>query len=96
MFDSNLFSLPVINKPDMTDCPEFWPQKTIFTSLNDPSLIATRRYSPLRGLTSSSCGGLRPTAEAFFALPAKKRVFYAVFAYFRPFLVFSSNFSNFK
>ena len=22
--------------------------------------ITTRRYSPLRGLTSSSCGGLRP------------------------------------
>ena len=34
--------------------------------------INTRRYSPLRGLTSSSCGGLRPTAEAFFALWAKK------------------------
>ena len=45
----------------------------------------TRRYRQLRGLASSSCGGLRPTAEAF----------YAVFPYFRPCLVFSSNLSKF-
>ena len=36
--------------------------------------VYTRRYGPLRGLTSSSCGGLRPLAEAFFALWAKKEL----------------------
>ena len=35
----------------------------------------TRRYGPLCGPTSSSCGGLRPSAEAFFALQAKKELF---------------------
>ena len=43
-------------------------------------LEGTARYA---GFTSSSCGELRPPA------------FYAVLAYFRPFLVFSSNLSNF-
>ena len=38
------------------------------------SFTNTRRYSPLRGPTSSSCGGLRPSAEAFFALRAKKEL----------------------
>ena len=32
--------------------------------------IYTRRYGPLRGPTSRSCGGLRPSAKAFF-LPKK-------------------------
>ena len=27
----------------------------------------TKKYGPLRGPTFSSCGGLRPTATAFFA-----------------------------
>ena len=35
----------------------------------------TKRYGPLRGPTSSSCGGLRPSAEACFALRAKKELF---------------------
>ena len=35
----------------------------------------TRRYGLLRGPTSSSCGGLWPSAEAFFALRAKKELF---------------------
>ena len=49
-----------------------------FTNLLDQSYLvnflfffcleSTRRYSPLHGLTSSSCGWLRPLAEAFFAL----------------------------
>ena len=50
----------------------------------------TRRYSPLCGLTSSSCGGLWPTTEASFALQAKTKVFFSflsVFAYLRLFLV---------
>ena len=50
-------------------------------------VTGTRRYGPLRGPTSSSCGGLRPLAEAFFALSGKKRAFYAV-------LVSSSNHGN--
>ena len=39
-----------------------------------------RRFSPLRGLTSSSCGGLLPLAEAIFFVIAKKRACYAVLA----------------
>ena len=41
----------------------------------------TRRWSPLRGPTSGSCGGLRPSAEAFFALRTKK-AYYAVLVHF--------------
>ena len=36
------------------------------------SIQGTRRYSPIRGLTYRSCRGLRPMAEAIFALWAKK------------------------
>ena len=54
------------------------------------SLSNTRGYSPLCGLTSSSCRGLRPTAKAFLALSGKKWAFYAVFPFLKPFLVFSS------
>ena len=49
------------------------------------ALMHTRRYSSLRGLTFSSCGGFWPLAEAFNA----------VCAYIRPLLVFSSNLCNF-
>ena len=42
-------------------------------------IMVTRRYSPLRGLTSSSCGGLRPSAKVFFALRAKKEANYDIF-----------------
>ena len=38
-------------------------------------LEPTRRYSPLRGLSSSSCRELWPLAEVFFALWAKKKIF---------------------
>ena len=38
-----------------------------------------RRYSPLHGLTSSCCGGLRPTAKVFFPLRAKKGLFMLFF-----------------
>ena len=34
----------------------------------------TRTYCPLRGLISCSCEGLRPPADAFFALWAKKEL----------------------
>ena len=52
-------------------------------------LRKTRRYGPLRGPTSSSCGGLWPSAEAFY---------YAVLAHFWcpvvTLVTFSSNISN--
>ena len=51
-----------------------------------PQVQFTRRYSLLRGLSSSSCGRFRPTAEASFTLRAKKRFVSSVFAYSRPFL----------
>ena len=38
----------------------------------DTTLDGTARYA---GFTSSSCGGLWPAAEAFFALRAKKELF---------------------
>ena len=67
---------------------------------NSCYLIA-KRYSPLRGLTSSSCGGLRPSAEAFFALRAKKELiilFWPIFGIFWSpvitLVTFSSNISN--
>ena len=58
-------------------------------------LWTTRRYSPLRGLTSISCGGLRPSAEGFFCPSGKKRAYYTVLAHFWQFLVSSSNLGNF-
>ena len=39
----------------------------------------TRRCGPLRGPSSSSCGGLRPSAEVFFCPSGKKRSFYVCF-----------------
>ena len=51
--------------------------------------IVTRRYGPLRGPTSSSCGG-------FFSPSGKKRAYYAVLAHFWQFLVSSSNLGNFQ
>ena len=66
-------------------------------------LVITRRYGPLRGLTSSSCGGLRPSAEAFFALRAKKELFMLFWPIFGNFwcpvvtvVTFSINLSNFE
>ena len=62
---------------------------------------STRRYGPLCGPTSSSCGGLRPSAEAFFALWAKKELiilFWPIFGIFWcpvvTLVTFSSNISN--
>ena len=44
--------------------------KFVFSfNLND-----IRRYSPLRGLTSSSCEGLWPLAEVFFALRSTTKI----------------------
>ena len=45
----------------------------------------TRRYGPLHGPTSSSCGGFHPSAEASFCPLGKKRPYYAVLAHFWPF-----------
>ena len=61
--------------------------------------MITRRYGPLRGPTSSSCGGLRPLAQAFFR--AKKELimlFWPIFGIFWcpvvTLVTFSSNHSN--
>ena len=45
-------------------------------------IIITRRYGLLRGPTSSSCGGLWPSAEAFFALWAKKELIMLIWPIF--------------
>ena len=66
--------------------------------------MTTKRCGPLRGPSSSSCGGLQPLAEAFFCPPGKKRSFYICFGqHFGHFwrsvvtsVTFSSNLSNFK
>ena len=65
--------------------------------------IKTRRYGPLRGPTSSSCGGLQPSAEALFALWAKKELiilFWPIFGNFWcpvvTLVTFSSNLRNFE
>ena len=66
-------------------------------------LMITRRYGPLREPTSSSCGGLRPLAEVFFALRAKEELimlFWAIFGIFWcpvvTLVTFSINLSNFE
>ena len=64
------------------------------TKCGNEAIRKTRRYSPLGGPTSSSCGELRPSAKAFFALRAKKELFFAVLAHFWQFLVSSSNHGN--
>ena len=48
-------------------------------------LRRTRRYGPLRGPTSSSCGGLWPLAEAFFCPSGQKK---SLLCCFGPFLAF--------
>jgi hypothetical protein len=67
------------------------------------TLSYTRRHGPLRGPTSSSCGGLRPSADAFFALRAKKELIMLFWPIFGDFwcpvvtlVTFSSNLSNFE
>ena len=57
-------------------------------------LFLTRRYGPLRGPTSSSCGGLRP--RLFFPFGQKKGAYYAVLVNFWQLLVPSSNLGNFE
>ena len=64
---------------------------------------STRRYGPLRGPTSSSCGELWPSAEAFLALRARKELFMLFCTFFGDFwcsvvtvVTFSSNLNNFE
>ena len=45
----------------------------------DQGIGVTRRCGPLRGPSSSSCGGLRRSAEAFFSPSGKKISFYVCF-----------------
>ena len=69
-----------------------------------PQLVKeTRRYGPLPGPTSSSCGGLRPSAEAFFTLRAKKELltlFVPILGHFlcsvATSVMLSNNLSNFE
>ena len=63
--------------------------------LQSSQIHHTRRYGPLLGPTSSSCGGLWPLAEVFLALWAKKRAYYAVLENFWQFFVSGSNHGNF-
>ena len=58
-------------------------------------LIITRRYGPLCRPTFSSCGGLLPSAEAFFCPKGQKNAYYTVLDHFWQFLVSSSNLCNF-
>ena len=64
--------------------------ETVKTRNLKPRFKSTRRYGPLRGPTSSSCGVIRPSAEGFFCPSCKKRTYYAVLANFRPFWMYSS------
>ena len=69
---------------------------TTVTTVNAVTTVTTtRRYGPLRGPTSGSCRGLQPAAEAFFALWAQQKPYYAVLDNFWQFLVFSSSLGNF-
>ena len=62
----------------------------IFEVLKYAILEDTARYA---GLLLPPAGGF---GQGFFWPLAKKMAYYAVWGHFRPFLVFSSNFSNFK
>ena len=65
------------------------------------SMNKTRRYIPLRGLTSSSCRGLWPLVESFFAHRAKTELlvlFLLILGHFSvvPLVTFGSNLINLK
>ena len=47
----------------------------VLISMRVYTFTNTRRHTPLRRLTSSSCIELRPLAKAFFALRAKQLIF---------------------
>ena len=66
------------------------------SALTKQVFTQTRRYSPLRRLSSCSCGGLWPLSVAFFCPAGNKKNYVYFFAYFRPFLVFSRNLSTFR
>ena len=50
-------------------------------ALKKDKFSETRRCGPLRGPSSSSCGGLWPSAEAFFCPSRKKKSFMSVLAH---------------
>ena len=60
-----------------------------------PIVIITRRYGPLHGLLLAPKEGFSLRPMFFFDLREKKKTYYAVLADFRPYLVSSSNLSNF-
>ena len=72
-------------------------------NFNTQECERTKMYGPLCGPSSSSCGGLWPSAKAFVALWAKKglfMLFLPILGYFRCSVVtsvtFSSNLNNFE
>ena len=64
--------------PNIVDWIYEAPKQTL-CSLRSPKFLHTRRCGPLRGPSSSSCGGLLPSAEAFFCPSGKKISFYVCF-----------------
>ena len=48
----------------------------------EPLIMYTRRYGPLHGPSSSSCGGLQSWAKDCFALQAKKRLLWPILGNF--------------
>ena len=82
-----LIEIQVSNARQVQQCGARW----LFLAIR-----ITRRYSPLRGLYFQLLRRASASGRGFFCPSGKKRAFYAVLAYFRPFLVFSSNLSNFQ
>ena len=62
------------------DLPVLHQGWIVWDSTGNQPFLTTRRCGPLRGPSSSSCGWLRPLADTFFALQAKKDLFMSVFA----------------
>ena len=89
------FAQRKIPKPYFGSVTGTYPAWEIFSLICLWHFILTRRYGPLLGPTSSSWGGLWPSAEALFALRAKKIAFNDVLAHFWEFLVSSRNRGNF-
>ena len=82
--------------------PDHWGYCFLKRGMHHGCFYKTRRYGPLRGPTTSSCEGLRPLAEGFFALLSKEEIsmmFWPIFVIFWcpvvTMVTFSSNISNF-
>ena len=66
-----------------------------FVFVRGTEFLDTIRYSPLHKLSFSSCGGLRPSAKAFFGLREIKKnmftLFVLILGHFRSSVVTSVN-----